>query len=52
MKLCRFGPRGSEMPGIVDGHGRIRDLSGVAEDITPIQYRHRKSCRHLLAAHD
>ena len=35
MKLCRYGPRGFEKPGIVDGDGRIRDLSGIIEDITP-----------------
>jgi 2-keto-4-pentenoate hydratase/2-oxohepta-3-ene-1,7-dioic acid hydratase in catechol pathway len=35
MKLCRYGPRGSEKPGIVDAEGRIRDLSAVVEDITP-----------------
>lgn len=35
MKLCRYGPRGSEKPGIVDAEGRIRDLSDVVEDITP-----------------
>ena len=27
MKLCRFGERGAETPGLVDGEGRIRDLS-------------------------
>ncbi len=35
MKLCRYGPRGAEKPGIVDADGRIRDLSGVVDDITP-----------------
>jgi len=35
MKLCRYGPRGSEKPGIVDADGRIRDLSGLIDDITP-----------------
>jgi 2-keto-4-pentenoate hydratase/2-oxohepta-3-ene-1,7-dioic acid hydratase in catechol pathway len=35
MKLCRYGPRGSEKPGIVDADGRIRDLSAVVDDITP-----------------
>ena len=34
MKLCRYGPRGSEKPGIVDAEGRIRDLSGIVDDIT------------------
>jgi 2-keto-4-pentenoate hydratase/2-oxohepta-3-ene-1,7-dioic acid hydratase in catechol pathway len=35
MKLCRFGPRGQETPGIVDSDGRIRDLSSIVSDITP-----------------
>jgi 2-keto-4-pentenoate hydratase/2-oxohepta-3-ene-1,7-dioic acid hydratase in catechol pathway len=34
MKLCRYGPRGSEKPGLVDADGRIRDLSGVVDDLT------------------
>jgi len=33
MKLFRFGPRGSERPGLVDGNGVLRDLSGVIGDI-------------------
>ena len=35
MKLLRYGPRGQEKPGILDGDGRIRDLSGVIKDLTP-----------------
>jgi 2-keto-4-pentenoate hydratase/2-oxohepta-3-ene-1,7-dioic acid hydratase in catechol pathway len=35
VKLCRFGPRGAEKPGLIDADGRIRDLSGVIADITP-----------------
>ena len=35
MKLLRFGPLGSEKPGLLDADGRIRDLSGVLADITP-----------------
>lgn len=34
MKFCRYGNRGAEKPGIVDADGRIRDLSGVIDDIT------------------
>ncbi len=34
MKLCRFGNKGSEKPGLIDADGRIRDLSGVVGDIT------------------
>jgi 2-keto-4-pentenoate hydratase/2-oxohepta-3-ene-1,7-dioic acid hydratase in catechol pathway len=33
MKLLRYGPPGGERPGIIDGEGRIRDLSGVVSDI-------------------
>jgi 2-keto-4-pentenoate hydratase/2-oxohepta-3-ene-1,7-dioic acid hydratase in catechol pathway len=33
MKLLRYGPAGAEKPGILDGAGRIRDLSGVVADI-------------------
>jgi 2,4-diketo-3-deoxy-L-fuconate hydrolase len=34
MKLCRYGPKGSEKPGLVDATGRLRDLSGVIDDLT------------------
>src|SRR5689334_23142678 len=33
MKLLRFGPIGNEKPGMLDAQGRIRDLSGVVDDI-------------------
>lgn len=33
MKLLRYGPEGQEKPGILDGEGRIRDLSGHVSDI-------------------
>jgi 2-keto-4-pentenoate hydratase/2-oxohepta-3-ene-1,7-dioic acid hydratase in catechol pathway len=33
MKLVRFGPAGREKPGLVDSDGRIRDLTGVVDDI-------------------
>jgi 2-keto-4-pentenoate hydratase/2-oxohepta-3-ene-1,7-dioic acid hydratase in catechol pathway len=35
MKLLRYGPAGSEKPGILDGQGAIRDLSALIPDITP-----------------
>ncbi|MBS0363553.1 MAG: fumarylacetoacetate hydrolase family protein [Proteobacteria bacterium] len=35
MKLCRFGPRGAEKPGLFDKAGRLRDLSGVIPDLGP-----------------
>ena len=33
MKLLRYGPSGSERPGLLDDEGRIRDLSNVVDDI-------------------
>jgi 2,4-diketo-3-deoxy-L-fuconate hydrolase len=35
MKLLRFGAAGHERPGVIDGDGVIRDLSGVIDDWTP-----------------
>ena len=37
MKLCRYGTRGAEKPGLIDTDGRIRDLSGVIADVTPAE---------------
>nr|WP_294810486.1 fumarylacetoacetate hydrolase family protein [uncultured Sphingomonas sp.] len=37
MKLCRFGPAGSERPGLIDADGAIRDLSGVIADLGPAE---------------
>lgn len=34
MKFCRYGSRGSEKPGVIDADGRIRDLSGVIDDVS------------------
>ncbi len=33
MKLLRHGPPGAERPGLLDGRGRIRDLSGEIPDV-------------------
>ena len=33
MKLLRYGPAGKEKPGLLDGDGKIRDLSRVIGDI-------------------
>lgn len=33
MKLVRYGPAGTERPGLVDAQGRIRDLSAHVDDI-------------------
>jgi 2,4-diketo-3-deoxy-L-fuconate hydrolase len=37
MKLLRYGPKGQEKPGLLDGEGRIRDLSGHVADLTPAE---------------
>lgn len=34
MKLCRYGDRGAEKPGLIDPQGRLRDLSGHVTDIS------------------
>ncbi|MEM9635469.1 MAG: fumarylacetoacetate hydrolase family protein [Pseudomonadota bacterium] len=34
MKLLRYGPSGSEKPGLLDDDGRVRDLSGHVTDIS------------------
>ena len=33
MKLMRYGAKGAEKPGLVDGQGRVRSLAGVIGDI-------------------
>ena len=35
VKLVRFGEKGSEKPGILDGNGAIRDVSGEVDDYRP-----------------
>ena len=37
MKLVRYGNPGKEKPGLIDGDGKLRDLSGVVGDIGPAQ---------------
>lgn len=37
MKLCRYGAKGAEKPGLVGHDGRIRDLSAVIADIGPAE---------------
>lgn len=48
MKLCRYGERGAEKPGLIDGDGALRDLSGVIEDISA-SVLGRDGLRHLMA---
>ena len=35
MRLVRYGRAGVEKPGVIDGEGRLRDLSRVVKDVTP-----------------
>ena len=37
MKLCRYGSIGQERPGVIDGEGRLRDLSPIVRDLGPEQ---------------
>ena len=34
MKLCRFGPKGHEKPGLIDGSGALRSLADHRPDLT------------------
>lgn len=34
MKLLRYGEPGAEKPGLLDNDGRVRDLSGVIDDVS------------------
>jgi 2,4-diketo-3-deoxy-L-fuconate hydrolase len=38
MKLVRYGEPGSEKPGLIDGSGQLRDLSGQIADLAPSAY--------------
>jgi 2,4-diketo-3-deoxy-L-fuconate hydrolase len=35
LKLVRYGKPGKEKPGLIDADGKLRDLSGVVDDIGP-----------------
>ena len=37
MKLVRYGRLGREKPGMIDGDGKLRDLSSVIDDVDPAQ---------------
>lgn len=45
MKLCHFGSKGSEKPGVIDTQGRLRDLSSVVPDLNADQVRLSKLSR-------
>jgi 2,4-diketo-3-deoxy-L-fuconate hydrolase len=51
MKLCRYGKPGYEKPGVIDGEGRLRDLSKVIDNIGPneISARQLKTLSRLKA---
>ncbi|MGY2896231.1 fumarylacetoacetate hydrolase family protein [Deinococcus sp. UYEF24] len=36
MKLLRYGPAGQEQPGMLDRQGKIRSLSGVISELSPL----------------
>lgn len=38
MKLVRYGEPGREKPGLIDGSGQLRDLSGQIADLDPAAY--------------
>lgn len=46
MKLVRYGETGRERPGLIDGSGKIRDLSGFVNDISGIHLS-PESLEHL-----
>jgi 2,4-didehydro-3-deoxy-L-rhamnonate hydrolase len=37
MKLVRYGRPGKEKPGLIDNNGKLRDLSGILDDLGPDQ---------------
>ncbi len=42
MKLLRYGPNGYEKPGLLDSAGKIRDLSGVVDQIDSLHLAPRE----------
>ena len=44
MRLLRHGRSGAEKPGLLDAEGRIRDLSGHVDDITPAVLASETAC--------
>lgn len=47
MKLVRYGKRGEEKPGLIDGDGKLRDLSGHVDDISPANMSKLASLKKL-----
>ena len=45
MKLVRYGRPGHEKPGMIDAEGKLRDLSGVIDDIGPAQLSDKSLAR-------
>lgn len=45
MKLVRYGRPGREKPGLIDAEGKLRDLSGVIDDIGPEQLSDKSLAR-------
>jgi 2,4-diketo-3-deoxy-L-fuconate hydrolase len=52
MKLVRYGKPGKEKPGLIDADGKIRDLSGVIDDIGPAQLSPKVLARLAKIKHD
>ena len=48
MRLVRYGEAGKEKPGILDGQGAVRDLSGVVADIDEKTGRARSITRFKI----
>lgn len=52
LTLVRFGPAGSEKPGLIDEQGQIRDLSAHLTDLTPAQLSDASLARIAAIDHD
>jgi 2,4-diketo-3-deoxy-L-fuconate hydrolase len=52
MKLVRYGRPGKEKPGLIDDEGKLRDLSGVIDDIGPAQLSDKVLRKLAKLAHD
>jgi 2,4-didehydro-3-deoxy-L-rhamnonate hydrolase len=52
MRLVRYGRPGKEKPGLIDDEGKLRDLSGVIDDIGPEQLSDKALRKLGKVAHD